>query len=808
MAGGIKDLELSLDQLKKYCDYTQFDFKTTKEVSPLEETVGQDRAVDALEFGVHMEIHGFNIYVAGPVGTGKSFATKAFVQKAAKEKKVPSDWCYVYNFSDPRQPRAIELPPGKGQVFTKEMDELIKYCRIEIPKVFESEEYERRKELVLNKIQSKRDALLSQAKERAKKMGFKVQVTTAGIIIMPVVKGKPLKREEYEKLPEVDKGEIRQKSKELDEEINQAWKQVRALEREADLTAKDLDREMALFAVGHLLEALKEKYKEHPKISEYLEGVERDIIEHLEDFKSEKKVPFVIPGIEIPFEPSFDRYRVNVVVNNAETQGAPVIIETNPTYYNLFGGIEYQARLGAMVTDFTMIKGGAIHRANGGYLIVRVWDVLTNFMVWDALKRTLRSRLAFIENIGEQFRVIPTVVLKPESIPIDVKVVLMGNRLLYYLLYQLDEDFRKLFKVKADFDVEMDRNDESIRKYVAFIGARCREESLRHFDRKAVAKVVEYGARVAEDKEKLSTRFMEISDLLSEANFWAKQDGNEYVTGEDVERALEKKFYRSNMIEKKIQELIEDGTLLIDTEGEALGQVNGISLLDLGDYVFGKPSRITARVSIGKAGVINIEREAKMSGRIHSKGVMILSGYLSGKYALDKPLSVSASLCFEQSYEEVEGDSASSAELYAILSSLADLTLKQEIAVTGSVNQRGEIQPVGGINQKVEGFFDTCKVKGLTGNQGVMIPRRNIRNLMLRDEVVQAIKNGKFHIWGMGNIDEGIELLTGVEAGERRPDGTYPEGTANYRVNERLREMAQQLKEFGGKETENKQQEN
>jgi lon-related putative ATP-dependent protease len=370
----------------------------------------------------------------------------------------------------------------------------------------------------------------------------------------------------------------------------------------------------------------------------------------------------------------------------------------------------------------------------------------------------------------------------------------------------LDEDFRKLFKVKADFDVEMDRNDESIRKYVAFIGARCREESLRHFDRKAVAKVVEYGARVAEDKEKLSTRFMEISDLLSEANFWAKQDGNEYVTGEDVERALEKKFYRSNMIEKKIQELIEDGTLLIDTEGEALGQVNGISLFDLGDYIFGKPSRITARISMGKAGVINIEREAKMSGRIHSKAVMILSGYLSGKYALDKPLSVSASLCFEQSYEEVEGDSASSAELYAILSSLADLTLKQEIAVTGSVNQRGEIQPVGGINQKVEGFFDTCKVKGLTGNQGVMIPRRNIRNLMLRDEVVQAIKNGKFHIWGMDTIDEGIELLTGVEAGERRPDGTYPEGTANYRVNERLREMAQQLKEFGAREAEEKKE--
>jgi lon-related putative ATP-dependent protease len=789
---------LSKKDLREYCDPNIFHFETTEEVPPLVGTIGQERGVKAIEFALSIKTPGFNLYVAGLPGTGKNSTIRSYVQKFAETERVPSDWCYVYNFADPVRPIAISLPPGMGRVFAKDMDELIESCKVEIPRAFESEEYERRRSKILSKFQEEREVAFTEIQKDAKEKGFAVQLTTAGIVTIPLVRGKPISPEEFAELPEKAKSELQSKSEVLQSEIRDALKRIRNLEKEARNKVDELDKEIALFAIGHLLEDLKEKYKEYPKVVKHLDAVEQDIIEHLEDFKpTEQKSEISVPGLEfLQKPPIFNRYKVNVLVNNSQLKGAPMVVEPNPTYYNLFGKLEYKAEFGAMVTDFSMIKPGAIHRANGGYLILQALDLLLNPFSWEALKRTIRSREARIENIGEQYRAVPAATLRPEPIPVNLKVILIGNPFIYHLLYYLDEDFKRLFKVKADFDTQMERNKEHIDRYAAFISARCRGLGLRHFDKTAVAKVVEYGSWLAGDKKKLSTRFMEIADLISEASFWAAQNGNKHVTAKDVQNAIEAKTFRSNMIEEKIQELIKESVILIDTEGAIEGQINGLSVIDLGDYAFAKPSKITARVGLGKAGVINIEREAKMSGRIHNKGVMILAGYLNGKYAHDKPLTLSASLTFEQLYEEVEGDSASSAELYALLSCLAGVPLRQDLAVTGSVNQHGEIQPIGGVNWKIEGFFDICKARGLTGTQGVIIPRQNIKNLMLKEEVVKAVEEKKFHIYAISTIDEGIELLTGKEAGKRRPDGTYPEGTINYLVDKRLKELAEALKEY------------
>lgn len=789
-------LKLTAEQLSNPCDPKIFGFKTTEEVKPLEGSVGQNRAVDAVDFGIDIDTSGFNIYASGPVGTGKNSLVKAHVAAAAKKKPVPSDWCYVYNFSDPNCPIALHLPAGGAKILAKEMDELVKYCRIEIPKAFESEDYEKRKEISLRSYQKERDALIAEVREKADAANFQVQVTANGIVISPVIDGKTISRENFGKLPKEKQKEIRKKSEELEEELNFLWKKLSALDKEARDKIKHLDQEVALAAIGHLLESLEEKYEAHPKIISYLASAKQDIVDNLDDFKAERKQPFPLPGIEMPTEPLFNRYFVNVVVDHSETKGAPVTIETNPTYYNLFGRIDYQLRLGSPVTDFSLIKGGSLHKANGGYIIIQALDLLLSYFSWETLKRSLKSKELCIENFGEQYRAIPSSVIKPEPIPLDVKVVIIGNPLIYYLLQQFDEDFGKLFKIRADFDVQMDRTSNTVKKYASFISGRCRDKNLRHFDRTAVARIIEYGSRISQNQEKLSTRFMEISDLISEANYWAGKNKHKHVNSEDVEKAIEKKKYRSNMIEEKIRELVKDDIIMIDIEGETTGQVNGISVIPLGDYLFGRASRITARVYMGRSGILDIEREVKLSGPIHSKGVLILNGYLHGQYGRDKPISMAASICFEQAYEEIEGDSASSAELYAIISSLSGIPLKQNIAVTGSVNQLGEVQPVGAINHKIEGFFDTCKVKKFTGDQGVVIPGRNIKHLMLRDDIVQAVKQGKFHIWAVSNIDQGIEILTGVKAGKRKADGTYPKGTVNFEVEQKLSDMAQKFKEF------------
>ena len=796
-----KPVEVPVEGLRKVCDPSIFKFGSTDEVEPLEGTVGQARALEAIEFGLGIKTKGFNLYASGPLGVGKTSTVKAYIQRRAKDEPVPDDWCYVNNFVDPDRPLAISLPAGHSREFAKHMDELIEGAREEIPRAFESKEYEERKSRISNDFEAEKEKGFGEIEKKAEEHGFAVDITPSGIATLPLRKGRPLRREEFGLLPESERKEIQIAAEGLQSEINEVLSRIRRTEKEAKQKVQELDKETSLFAIGHLLEDLRDSYKDHAKVIAYLGEIEKDIIENLNDFRVTEKPVMALPGLEaLQKQPTFDRYKVNVVVNNSELEGAPVDFELNPSYYNLTGKTEYKATFGAMSTDFTLIKAGAFHRANGGYLLVNVLDLLMSPLAWDMLKRALHSEEIRIELMGEQFRAIPASTIKPEPIPLNVKVVLVGSPRIYMLLYQMDEDFRELFKVKADFNIEMDRTDEHMLSYASFVSSRVREAKLKPFDPSGVAKIVEYGSWLAGDQKKLSTRFMDIGDIASEASYWATADnGSETVNAGHVDRAVEHKRFRSNMIEAKTQELIERDIVMIKTEGEVVGQINALSIISLGDYYFGRPSRITGKVHLGKRGVVDIEREISMSGPSHSKGVLILANYLASMYATDKPLSMSASLTFEQSYEGVDGDSASSTELYTILSALSGLPIKQNMAVTGSVNQHGEIQPIGGVNRKIEGFFDVCKARGLTGEQGVLIPVQNLDNLMLKNEVVEAVEAGRFHIYPVRTIDEGIEILTGVEAGVRAEDGIFPEGTVHYLANERLKEMAEKLKayEFG-----------
>lgn len=790
--------EVSVESLRREADPAMFKFSSTEEVEPLVGTIGQDRAIEAIQFGLGIKTKGFNLYAAGPPGVGKTSTVKSYVQMRAKKEPVPDDWCYVNNFSDADRPLAISLPPGRSREFAKDMDELINSAREEIPKAFESKEYEERKAHIANEFEAEREKGLAEIEKKAEDRGFAVDVTTAGIITIPLLKGRPLRREEFGLLPEDQRKEIQEAGEELQSEINEVLTRIRRLEKEAKHKVQELDKEIALFSIGHLLQELRGKYGSFPKVLTYLDQVEKNIVENLDDFRITEKPAAPIPGLEAFQRPvTFDRYKVNVVVNNSDLEGAPVVFELNPSYYNLVGKTEYKAQFGAMSTDFSMIKAGALHKANGGYLLVNVLDVLLNPLAWDVLKRTLRSEEIRIELMGEQYRAIPASTIKPEPVPLDVKVILIGNPRIYMLLYHLDEDFRELFKIKADFNVEMDRTGEDTQKYASFISARQREAKLKPFDPSGVARIVEYGSWLAGDQKKLSTRFMDIGDMISEASYWAEAtNSSPLVSSEHVEKAIDHKKYRSNMVEAKVQELINRDIVMIQTDGSVTGQINALSVMSVGDYDFGRPSRITAKVHLGKKGVVDIEREVDQSGPSHSKGVLILANYLASMYANDKPLSISASLTFEQSYGGVDGDSASSTELYTLLSALSEVPIRQNLAVTGSVNQRGEVQPIGGVNRKIEGYFDICNARGLTGDQGVLIPIQNVDNLMLKKEVIDAVKEGKFHVYPVKYINEGIEILTGVEAGERQEDGTYPEGTIHYLVNERLKRMADTLRAY------------
>lgn len=786
--------KLSASKVRATCDPSELDFETTAELPSLSEIIGQPRATEALRFGVDIESFGYNIFALGPPGTGKMSFVKGMLEEVAKSKPVPDDWCYVYNFSEPHRPKALRLPAGMGNEFKRDMERLIEHLKREIVRVFESEEYQRQRQEVVNALQRERDEVLTALERRARELGFAIIGTPAGPMPAPLLGNAIMTPEQFMQLPEPIKEQIEKYRRELLSEIQTVMRDLGKREREARQQLEELDKKVAVLAVGHVISDLLEKYSQYEQVVDYLRQVQEDVINNVDAFRTAAQQE----GAQAhPLAAAiFDRYKVNVLVDNSNLKGAPVIVETNPTYYNLVGRIEYRLEMGAFVAHFTMIKPGALHRANGGYLILDAKALLSNPFSWDALKRALNDRQIRIEEPGEAFRLISIASLNPEPIPLNVKVVLVGSPWLYYLLQAFDEDFRGLFKVKADFDVVMDKTKDNVRKYAMFIASRCAEENLKPFDRTAVAKVIEYSCRLVSDQRKLSTHFASICDILREANYWASCNGREVVTADDVKTAIEKRVYRVNLIEERLLEMFKDGTLLVDVEGERVGTVNGLAVVDLGDHVFGKPTRITARTFLGRGSVVNIEREVAMSGRIHSKAVMILAGYLRGKYAQDKPLSIGAQLTFEQLYDEIEGDSASAAELYALLSSISGVPIKQGIAVTGSVNQHGEIQPVGGVTYKVEGFFDVCRVKGLNGQQGVIIPKQNVHNLMLREDVVEAIEKGLFHIWAIGNIDDGVEVLMGIEAGERQPDGSYPEGTLHALVEKRLSEMAELMRKL------------
>ena len=800
---------LKPEELVRICNPEELGFTTTEEVPTLHDVIGQERAMRALDFGLGLPEQGYNIYVLGESGTGRTSIVKARLEEKAKEEKVPDDWCYVYNFHDPDRPRAINLPPGKGSAIRDDMDELIEALKRNIPRVFESKDYERHRDEILEGQQERTRALFQRLEKLAAERGFLLKKTPAGLAVVPAGKdGRPLSQKEYEELPREKKHEIDENTRFLQEKLNDAVREARNIEKETKERIDALDREVVQYVVNPLINELIEKYREFENLVSYLEEVREDILRNIDAFRpKEEFTPF---GIKLPrVEPSFERYKINLIVNNRDTKGAPVVVETNPTYYNLFGKIEYRFQYGVAVTDFTMIKAGSIHRANGGYLVVNALDILRNIFVYDALKRTIKNREVRIEDVWEQYRLVSATTLKPSPIPLDVKVVMIGEPLIYYLLYNYDPEYRKLFKVKADFESVLPRTVETTSRYAQFVAEKCKEKGLLPFHREAVAKVIEYGSRIAQDKEKLTAKFSLIEDLVVEANYWARQSGRDVVTAADVLKAREEMKFRHSKIEDRLRELITEDTIMISTDGTETGQVNGIAVIDLGDYAFGKPSRITARIFTGDEGVVSIEREVKMSGRIHNKAQMILKSFLGERFARDFPLTLSASICFEQLYEEVEGDSATCTELYALYSSLAEVPLNQGIAVTGSMNQKGEVQPVGGINEKIEGFFDVCKEKGLTGRQGVIIPARNVKNLMLKDEIVEAVKEGRFAIYPIEHVDEGIEILTSIPAGTRGADGKFPEGTINRMVEDRLRKLATSYKEFGRrKHTEEKVENN
>jgi len=801
---------LTVDDLYKCCDETTLPFETTDELPLLEGTIGQARGLNAIDFGLSLDSQGFNIFLLGENGTGRTSTIKTILLKQSLSKPVPSDWCYVYNFKDPDTPMAVSLNPGHAVIFQKEMDELINTLRGEVPKVFESKEYEKQKARLMEEFQKKQRDLFSTLEDEAQGKGFSIRKTVSGLVIVPVKKtGEPLSEGEFEALDINTKKKIEEIGKILQEKLDDV---VRAL-REGEKLIKDvlmrLEREVALSAVRPLIEDIKGKHMDNEKIVNYLDQAKEDILEHLDDFKTVEEQAQPLPFIKMPkTEPTFTRYTVNVLVNNKECKGAPCVFESNPTYYNLFGRIEHKFQFGMAVTDFSMIKAGSLHKANGGSIVVHVLDLLRNLFSYDALKRAIRNREIKIEDVLEQYRLVSATTLKPEAIPLNVKVVLIGSPYLYYILYNLDEEYRELFKVKAEFDSRMDRTPENLRMYAQFVGTMCRDEKLLSFSRAGVAKVVEYGSRLSGHQDKLSSKFSDITDLLRESNYWAKGSGSNVVKAEHVEKAIQEKVYRSNKLEERLLELMAEGTLIIDTSGKKVGQVNGLAVLDLGDYSFGKPSRITARTFTGKAGVVNIERETKMSGKIHEKAILILSNYIGSKYATKKPMSISASITFEQLYEMVEGDSATCAELCTLLSSISGVPLKQSLAVTGSMDQNGVVQPIGGVNEKIEGFFELCKLRGLDGNHGVIIPGRNVKHLMLKSEVVGAVKEGKFFIYTIDLVEEGLELLTGMPAGELREDGMYPEGTVNHLVMKRLTEISEALREKKEEEKEEKKREN
>lgn len=788
--------ELAPEQLRRVVGVDDISVAPAREPQKEEGIVGQNRAVSALQFGLGIRDAGFNIFVAGPPGIGKMTAVRAFLERMAGDQDTPPDWCYVNNFEDPYIPKACSLPAGRGRQLQQDVHSFFEHVRLEFTKVFESEDYTSRREQILKVLDQKRSEIIERLNVSASKAGYTLQATPFGVMMVPVHKGKMLEEAEFQELPEETRQEYLKRRDGLQDELKAAMKLVREVERTVQEQLQDVDKQVALYIVSGFVDDLLEKFGDLPDIVMYLQALQKDLLDNMVMFKPsgkhQRNSGQAPPWLEdLPFR----KYQVNVLVDNSKRKGAPVIVEDNATYINLFGRMEKEVQYGALHTDFTLIKAGSIHWANGGYLVLQVENVLRNFLSWESIKRALRSREVQMEEPAERMGFLSTKTMRPQPIPLNVKVVLVGSPLLYYLLTAYDEEFAELFKVRAEFDTRMPRDGANLQEYTDFLITFCKKEGMKPLARDAAAKILEHSSRMAEDQEKLSTHFGQLVDVIRESNYWAVQDGAGAIAAKHVDKALQEKIYRSSLVQERIRELMVRGLLLVETSGEAVGQVNGLSVISLGDYWFGRPGRITVSVGPGRDGIVDIEREVKLGGPIHSKGVLILSGFLAARFAHNQPLSLSARLVFEQTYEGIEGDSASSTELYAMLSALSGIPIRQSVAVTGSVNQNGEIQAIGGANQKIEGFFDICSARGLTGSQGVLIPKSNVKNLMLREDVVEAVRSGKFHIWAASTVDEGIEVLTGRPAGRRGPDGTYPGHTINGLVEQRLQSYAQLLKE-------------
>jgi lon-related putative ATP-dependent protease len=793
---------LAAAELCRACDEKNLPFRTTDELEDLAQVLGQGRAVDAIRFGVGIGRDGYNLYAMGPEGIGRHTVVRRHLEEQAARRERPPDWCYVFNFDTPHKPRAMQLPSGRALKFRDDMARLVEDLRAAIPAAFESDEYRTHQREIATELTERQEQQVGAIGERAKEKNIALLRTPGGFGFAPMAKDGVMSPDEFQKLPDAEQKRLEAIISALQEELERVIHEAPKWRREAQRKLRELNRQVTRTAVNGLIEELKAAYQALPQVVAYLGFVQEDVLDHAEVFRQPKEgeQPTLF-GVPLPLpeggESFLRRYQVNVLIEHGSADGAPVVHEDNPTHDNLVGRIEHISQMGALVTDFTLIKAGSLHRASGGYLILDALKVLTQPFAWEALKRALRSRELRIESLGQMLSLVSTVSLEPEPIPLDLKVVLVGQRLLYYLLHAYDPEFGELFKVAADFEEDMGREDGSDLLYARLIATIARQDKLRAFDRAAVARVIEFGSRNAGDAEKLAVGLRDLSDLMRESDYWADAAAHKVVAAEDVQRAIDARVERADRVRDRLHEEILRGRLLIDTRGARTGQANGLAVVQLGGFSFGVPHRITARVRLGGGKVVDIEREAELGGPIHSKGVLILSGYLAGRYAANKPLSLAASLVFEQSYGGVEGDSASSAELYALLSALADAPLKQSLAVTGSVNQHGEVQAIGGVNEKIEGFFDVCRARGLTGDQGVLIPASNVKNLMLRRDVVDAVAAGKFQVYPVENVDQGIEILTGVPAGTRDAVGQFPAGTINFRVERRLSEFADRARALG-----------
>ena len=763
--------EVSYKNLKYVCNPDIFNFVTTEELERNYDGIGQERGIDSLKFGLNVDVNGYNLYLEGPSGVGKTMYTKNYLEKISKNKKAPQDWCYIYNFENPNEPVALNLPAGQGKEFEETMEKFIKDIKSEIKSTFNNDDFEKEKNIIIQKYQEKRTKLLEDLNNESAKYGFQVKASDSGIYMMPVIDGKIIKEEEFDKLDEKIKREYEDKSTIVQRQIIQVIGKIKEIEQESEKKVSEWQSSIASLSIEGHISFVKSKFKRNKKINKFLEGIKKDILKNINKFtKEEQKIPEGQPKL---IEPNpWDNYRVNLFVDNSNAEGAPVIMDSNYSFSNIFGRLEYENHYGILRTDYTMIRPGLLHKANGGYIIFQANDLLTNPIAYDNLKKVLRNKEIGIDNSIDQKTSMVMVSLKPEPIPLDLKVIIIGNENVYQTLLSVDNDFRKLFKIKVEFEDDAPLNNQNLQDLAKFVHGYCQDDELPHLDKFAMARLVEYSTRLANSQNRISTRFGELSQVIAEAATWARLSKSKVVTREYVDKALEERKNRLKKYDEKYTEMIKEGTLLIDTEGEKIGQINGLTVMSIGEYSFGKPVRITVNTYTGKKGIIDIEREVELSGSSHSKGILILNGYLGEKFAKDMPLSLTASICFEQLYNGVDGDSASSTELYALLSNLSGVPINQGIAVTGSVNQKGEIQAIGGVNEKIEGYFEICKLKGLNGKQGVMIPKQNIQNLNLDDEIVSAVKNGKFHIYAVSNIDEGIEILTGVPAGTKDIPGT------------------------------------